>query len=156
MTFAQAEHSSSTLTPYPRCPHVSPRHVLKPLKMWAFLSGAALNHLHLVLGREEVPKPCCGIGWRCELAEACVGFSGRPERAPELRDAVHLLRPGDLPRPTGETYLAWRSPLWNGRCRFKAFEPTFTDLRGVARSPRGWMPGRERWSAARQWCWRRY
>ena len=35
-------------------------------------------------------------------------FSGRPERAPELRDAVHLLRPGDLPGPAGETCLAWR------------------------------------------------
>lgn len=25
-----------------------------------------------------------------------------------MRDAVHLLRPGDLPGPAGETYLAWR------------------------------------------------
>jgi len=41
-------------------------------------------------------------------AEASVGFSGRPERAGDLRDAVHLLRPGDLPGPAGETYLAWR------------------------------------------------
>ena len=41
-------------------------------------------------------------------AEACVAFSGRPERARELRDAVHLLRPADLPGPAGETYLAWR------------------------------------------------
>jgi hypothetical protein len=41
-------------------------------------------------------------------AEACVAFSGRPERAGELRDAVHLLRPGDLPGPAGETYLVWR------------------------------------------------
>ena len=44
-------------------------------------------------------------------AEACVAFSGRPERAGELRDAVHLLRPGDLPGPAGETYLAWRRAL---------------------------------------------
>lgn len=41
-------------------------------------------------------------------AEACVAFSARPERAGELRDAVHLLRPGDLPGPAGEAYLAWR------------------------------------------------
>jgi hypothetical protein len=40
--------------------------------------------------------------------EACVAFSGRPERARELRDVVHLLRPGDLPGPAGETCLAWR------------------------------------------------
>lgn len=41
-------------------------------------------------------------------AESCVAFSGRPERAGELRDAVHLLRPGDLPGPAGETHLTWR------------------------------------------------
>jgi hypothetical protein len=36
-----------------------------------------------------------------------MAFTGRPERAGDLRDAVHLLRPGDLPGPAGETYLAW-------------------------------------------------
>lgn len=41
-------------------------------------------------------------------AEACVAFSGRPERAGELRDAVHLLRLGDLPGPAGEICLTWR------------------------------------------------
>ncbi len=34
-------------------------------------------------------------------------FLVRPERAGELRDAVHLLRAGDLPGPAGETCLAW-------------------------------------------------
>jgi hypothetical protein len=37
-----------------------------------------------------------------------MAFSGRPVRAGELRDTVHLLRSGDLPGPAGETYLAWR------------------------------------------------
>ena len=37
-----------------------------------------------------------------------MAFSGRSERAGELRDAVHLLRPGDLPGPAGDTYLTWR------------------------------------------------
>ncbi len=37
-----------------------------------------------------------------------MAFSGRPERAGELRDAVHLLRPGDLPGPVGDTCLTWR------------------------------------------------
>jgi hypothetical protein len=74
----------------------------------AFLSGAALNHLHLVLGREEVPKALLRDRLALRAAEACVGFSGRLERAPELRDAIHLLRPGDLPGPAGETYLSWR------------------------------------------------
>jgi len=74
----------------------------------AFLSGSALNHLHLVLGRDEVPQALLRDRLALRAAEACVAFSGRPERAGELRDAVHLLRPGDLPGPAGETYLVWR------------------------------------------------
>jgi hypothetical protein len=74
----------------------------------AFLSGAALNHLHLVLGHEEVPQALLRDRLALRAAEACVAFSGRPERARELRDAVHLLRPCDLPGPAGETCLAWR------------------------------------------------
>ncbi|MDF1804683.1 DUF1403 family protein [Thalassovita sp.] len=74
----------------------------------AFLSGASLNHLHLVLGRAEVPQALLRDRLALRAAEACVAFSGRPERAGDLRDAVHLLRPGDLPGPGGDTHLAWR------------------------------------------------
>tara|TARA_R100001143_G_scaffold61510_1_gene62408 strand:+ start:1400 stop:2233 length:834 start_codon:yes stop_codon:yes gene_type:complete len=74
----------------------------------AFLSGAALSHLHLVLGREAVPQALLRDRLALRAAEACVAFSGRPERAGELRDVVHLLCPGDLPGPAGETCLAWR------------------------------------------------
>lgn len=72
----------------------------------AFLSGAALNHLHVVLGRAEVPQALLRERLALRAAEACVALSDRTERAGELRDAVHLLRPGDLPGPAGETYLA--------------------------------------------------
>ena len=74
----------------------------------AFLSGAALAHLHVVLGQSEVPQALLRERLALRAAEACVAFSGRPERAGELRDAAHLLRPGDLPGPAGETYLAWQ------------------------------------------------
>ena len=74
----------------------------------AFLSGAALSHLHLVLGREELPQALLRDRLALRAAELCVAFSGRPERAGELRDAVHILRPGDLPGPAGETHLTWR------------------------------------------------
>jgi hypothetical protein len=74
----------------------------------AFFSGAALNFLHLVLGREDVPQALLRDRLALRAAAACVAFSGRPERAGELRDVAHLLRPGDLPGPAGETYLAWR------------------------------------------------
>jgi len=74
----------------------------------AFLSGAALAHLHVVLAYTKAPQSLLRDRLALRAAEACVEFSGRPERAADLRDAVHLLRPGDLPGPAGETYQAWR------------------------------------------------
>ena len=74
----------------------------------AFLSGAALATLHAVVGREEVPHALLRERLALRAAEACVRFSGRSERAGELRDAVHLLRPGDQPGPAGNIYLHWR------------------------------------------------
>lgn len=74
----------------------------------AFLSGAALSHLHLVFGRDEVPHALLRDRLALRAAEACVRFEGRPEREAELRDAVHLLRPGDLPGPAGETCVIWQ------------------------------------------------
>lgn len=74
----------------------------------AFLSGAALSHLHLVLNRDEVPHALLRERLALRAAAACIGCSGRMERAGKLRDAVHLLRPGDLPGPAGESCLAWR------------------------------------------------
>lgn len=74
----------------------------------AFLSGTALNHLHVVLGRAEVPQVLLRERLALHAAEACIVLSGRSERVGELRDAVHLLRPRDLPGPAGETCLSWR------------------------------------------------
>ncbi|HAR50244.1 MAG TPA: hypothetical protein DCS45_00005, partial [Roseovarius nubinhibens] len=74
----------------------------------AFLSGAALGQLHLALGQDTVPQALLRDRLALRAAEACVTFSGRSERAGELRDALHLSRPGDLPGPAGETYLAWQ------------------------------------------------
>ena len=107
MTFARPDHISDPDT-LPRIPAwvISAR--ADTFEDVAFLSGAALNHLHLVLGRADVPHALLRERLALRAAEACVAFSGRPERAGELRDAVHLLRPGDLPGPAGETYLAWR------------------------------------------------
>ncbi|SNR66955.1 DUF1403 family protein [Puniceibacterium sediminis] len=74
----------------------------------AFLSGGALATLHMVLGRGDVPQALFRERLALRAAEACVGFSGRMERAGELRDALHLLRPGDQPGPAGDVYLQWR------------------------------------------------
>jgi hypothetical protein len=105
---------------FARPDHISDPDLLSQMPVWvtsacaetiedvAFLSGAALNYLHVVLGRHEVPHALLRDRLALRAAEACVAFSGRPERAGELRDAVHLLRPGDLPGPAGETFLFWR------------------------------------------------
>ncbi|MBC58820.1 MAG: hypothetical protein CL814_18055 [Confluentimicrobium sp.] len=106
MTFARPDHTSD-LDTLPRMPVWVTSARAETLEDVAFLSGAALNHLHLVLGRAEVPQALLRDRLALRAAEACVAFSGRPERAAELRDAVHLLRPGDLPGPAGEICLAW-------------------------------------------------
>lgn len=80
----------------------------EPLEDVAFLSGAALTHLHLVLGRADVPQALLRDRLALRAAEACVAFAGRPERARELRDTVHLLRPGDLPGPAGAVCQSWQ------------------------------------------------
>ncbi|UWQ43944.1 DUF1403 family protein (plasmid) [Leisingera aquaemixtae] len=107
MTYARPEppHDPATLPPMPgwavsRCPE-TPEDV-------AFLSGAALAHLHLVLSRDDVPQALLRERLALRAAEACAACSGRIERAPELRDAVQFLQPGDHPGPAGEIYLSWR------------------------------------------------
>ena len=74
----------------------------------AFLSGAALAHLHLVVSRDDLPQSLFRERLALHAAEACVMRSGRPERAGELRDAVGFLQPGDEPGPAGEVFLSWR------------------------------------------------
>ncbi|MGV0818986.1 DUF1403 family protein [Martelella sp. AMO21009] len=107
MTFARPDHISDPDT-LPRMPAWVTSARAETLEDVAFLSGAALNHLHVVLGRAEVPQALLRDRLALRAAEACVAFFGRSERVGELRDAVHLLRPGDLPGPAGETFLVWR------------------------------------------------
>ncbi|MDF3416694.1 DUF1403 family protein [Sulfitobacter sp. M57] len=107
MTFAQPDHISDPDT-LPRMPAwVTSMRAETPEDV-AFLSGAALTHLHLVLGRADVPQALLRDRLALRAAEACVAFAGRPERAGELRDAVHLLRPGDLPGPAGAVCQSWQ------------------------------------------------
>lgn len=74
----------------------------------AFLSGAALCAMHHI-AQGEMPAHAL---WRDRLAlgaaEAGVALAGRMDRAADLRDAVHLLRPGDDPGPAGAIYQLWR------------------------------------------------
>ncbi|WP_460275785.1 DUF1403 family protein [Celeribacter sp. ULVN23_4] len=107
MTFARPDHISD-LDMLPRMPTWVTSIRAETLEDVAFLSGAALNHLHLVLSRVDLPHSLLRDRLALRAAAACVVFSGRPEGEAELRDAVHLLRPGDLAGPAGDTYLAWR------------------------------------------------
>ncbi|WP_065331501.1 DUF1403 family protein [Tritonibacter mobilis] len=107
MTYARHDHIDD-LDTLPRMPAWVTSSRAETPEDVAFLSGAALSHLHLVLAHSEIPKALFRDRLALHAAEACVAFSGRPERAGELRDALHLLRPGDLPGPAGETYLSWR------------------------------------------------
>ncbi|WP_299154235.1 DUF1403 family protein [uncultured Tateyamaria sp.] len=77
----------------------------------AFLSGAALSHLHLVLNREDAPQSLLRGRLALRAAEASMTHQGRPERVSELRDAVAFLQPGDSPGPAGEVYLSWRRAI---------------------------------------------
>jgi hypothetical protein len=74
----------------------------------AFLSGAALSHLHLVVGHPGVPQSLLRERLALGAAEACMVRAGRPERAGDLRDAVGFLQPEDTPGPAGEVFLSWR------------------------------------------------
>ncbi|MDD9709530.1 DUF1403 family protein [Seohaeicola sp. SP36] len=107
MTFTRHTHIDDFDT-LPRMPAWVTSARAETLEDVAFLSGAALSHLHLVLASPNVPHDLLRERLALRAAEACVAFSGRPERAGDLRDAVHLLRPGDRPGPAGETYFAWR------------------------------------------------
>ncbi|TCP39548.1 DUF1403 family protein [Rhodovulum marinum] len=74
----------------------------------AFRSGAALATLDLVAGSAEIPLGLLRDRLALAAAEACVARAGRPERARDLRDAVHLLRPGGAPGPAGAVFALWR------------------------------------------------
>ncbi len=54
----------------------------------AFLSGAALSHLHLVVTRADVPQSLLRERLALRAAEVSVAQSGRSERAADLRDAA--------------------------------------------------------------------
>ena len=106
MAKTKIQHKGDATIP-PRMPGWTARCTGETLEAAAFLSGAALAHLDLAVQSEQVPQ---GL-WRARLAltaaEVCVGFMGRRERAADLRDALHLMRPGDHPGPAGEVFQQW-------------------------------------------------
>jgi len=107
MTY-QPSTLSDDLSSLPKLPVWVTSECAETLEDVAFLSGAALSHLHLVLRHDAVPQTLLRERLALRAAEACLAQSGRPEGAADLRDAVHFLQAGDHPGPAGETYLSWR------------------------------------------------
>lgn len=110
MTYARHKLATNTET-LPRMPSWVTSAQPETPEDVAFLSGAALSHLHLVLNDESVPHNLLRARLALRAAEACVTHQGRPERASELRDAVAFLRPGDIPGPAGEITLSWKRAM---------------------------------------------
>ena len=107
MSFAQTDIADAPDT-LPQMPPWVTSACAETLEDVASLSGAALATLHLVVGHDDVPHALLRDRLSLTTAEACVRLLGRPERAEDIRDAVHLLRPGDQPGPAGAIYLQWQ------------------------------------------------
>ena len=95
----------------PQMPGWTARCTGETLEETAFLSGVALAHLDLVARTEAVPQALWRVQLTLAAVEVCVGFMERRERAAELRDALHLLRPGDHPGPEGEVFQQWSTAV---------------------------------------------
>ncbi|MEO1606991.1 MAG: DUF1403 family protein [Pseudomonadota bacterium] len=92
----------------PRLPKwISPGRV-ETIEDVAFLSGAALSHLHRVLTYQDVPQALLRGRLALRAAEVCLAHMGRSERGGDLRDAVAFVQPGDSPGPMGEMYRGWQ------------------------------------------------
>ena len=95
-------------TDLPRMPGWIGLPVPDTLEAAAFASGAALAVLQIVQGQARVPLALWQDRLALAAAVACVGLAGRREGEGDLRDAVHLARPGDQPGPAGEVLQSWR------------------------------------------------
>lgn len=102
------DHFGADPTAFSRLPSwiAAPRGA--PSEDMAFLSGAALGHLHLAMQQGQAHLDLLRARLALRAAEVCATFAGRPERAGALRDELCLLRPGDRPGPAGEIYLGWQ------------------------------------------------
>ncbi len=117
------------------------------------MSDAALSHLHLVLRREAVSQSLLRNRLALRAVAACVGLKGRPERAGALRNAVHLLRSGDLSGPAGEVYLCWRHGVERPisvKALYQALPDTEPNRIAAWTDAAQGAP-----IAGRRWCWRR-
>lgn len=72
-----------------------------------FGAGAALSLLDLAQQDTGLPQPLWRARLALEAAEHAARLTGRQESRAQMRDEVHLLRPGETPGPAGAIALAW-------------------------------------------------
>jgi hypothetical protein len=77
------------------------------LEAASFGAGAALAMLHLAQQDAGLPQPLWRARLALQAAEHGARLTGRPESPAQMRDEVHLLRPGETPGPAGAIALAW-------------------------------------------------
>ena len=151
MTLARPDHISY-LDTLPRFPAWVTAARAETYEDVAFLSGAALNHLHLVLRREEAPKPCCGTGSRCALPRLVWRSPGDRSGRGSCAMRCTFFAPATCQgRRVGLTLLGGARGSGQCRSRFwvEAWRPS-----SRARSSRGLMRGRAVRSTVLRWCWR--
>ncbi len=73
-----------------------------------FAVGASLSVLHTMRQRDALPLALLRDRLALRAAVGNLRFIGRNDSEAELRDAVHLLRPGDQPGPGGVVFQQWR------------------------------------------------
>jgi hypothetical protein len=110
MTFVRSDPYEQTLNPA-RLPPWATRGAADTSDDVAFFSGAALGALHVLVADPALPGKLLRDRLALGAAEACVAWQGRPERAANLRDAVHLARAGDALGPAGEVLAVWRRAI---------------------------------------------
>ena len=135
MTSARPYHNSD-LDTLPRMPVWVSYTRAETAEDIAFLSGAVLNYLHVVLSRGGVPEALLRDRLALRAAEAFVVFSGRSERAGNCVKRCIFCAPVICrDRPVKPTWLS--TAPWNGRYRSRLSLVTCQRLRRV-RSP-AWL-----------------
>lgn len=90
----------------------------------AFVAGAALSHLDLVLKGQQNALPmgvfCDRLAMRAAMA--CLKLEGRSDSEAVLRDAVCLTRAGDAYGPSGDMFVLWRKVVHTRLSASKAMD----------------------------------
>ena len=154
----QANLSSMTPTaPLPKLPSwLAPRRGGAPEDA-PFRTGALLAILDILVHHPGVPQALLRDRLALQSAETAMIALGRPERAAQLRDEVHLARPGDTLGPGGTVFASFRTwartPITGGHSGISPLGAAITALGGsdLADLPAATMAADSALAAALRW-----